>query len=91
MIVEGKVILELKAVEQMSKACHRQLFTCLKLKELNLGYLPNFGASLMKDGIKRMVNGLEDEKLGVFGSLRESRMNGQQDGDLNSGSLRSPW
>jgi GxxExxY protein len=88
-IVEAKVILELKSVEQMSKVHHKQLFTYLKLRELKLGYLLNFGASLMKDGIKHMINGLEDEKLGVFGSLRESKRNGQQDGDLNSESLRS--
>ena len=36
-IVEGKVILELKSVEQMSKVHHKQLFTYLKLKELKLG------------------------------------------------------
>jgi len=80
-IVEGKVIIELKSVEQMSKVHHKQLFTYLKLKELKLGYLLNFGAPLMKDGIKRMINGLDDEKLGVFGSLRESRRKGQPVGD----------
>jgi GxxExxY protein len=66
-IVEGKVILELKSVEQMSKVHHKQLFTYLKLKELKLGYLLNFGASLMKDGIKRMINGLERTR--TLGSL----------------------
>ena len=88
-IVEGKVILELKSVEQMSKVHHKQLFTYLKLKELKLGYLLNFGAPLMKDGIERMINGLADENLGVFGSLREPKRNGQQGGALNSESLRS--
>ena len=88
-IVEGKVILKLKSVKQMSKVHHKQLFTYLKLKELKLGYRLNFGAPLMKDGIKRMINGLEDENLGVFGSLREPKRNGQQGGDLNSESLRS--
>ena len=104
-IVEGKVIIvpksmattrpdakqtgPLKSVEQMSKAHHKQLFTYLKLNELKLGYLLNFGAVLIKDGIKRMINGLDDEKLGVFGSLRESRKKGQPGGDLNSESLRS--
>ncbi len=71
-IVEGKVILELKSVEQINKVHHKQLFTYLKLKELKLGYLLNFGASLMRDGIKRMINGLEDKSLGVFGSLGEA-------------------
>jgi GxxExxY protein len=41
-IVEEKVILELKSVEQMSKVHHKQLFTYLKLKGLKLGYLLNF-------------------------------------------------
>lgn len=43
----------------------------------------------MKDGIKRMVNGLPEENLGVSASLREPERNGQQNGDLNSESLRS--
>jgi GxxExxY protein len=88
-IVEDKVILELKSVEQLSKVHHKQLFTYLKLKELKLGYLLNFGASLMKDGIKRMINGLEDENLGVFGSLREPKHNGQQGGGSNVASRRT--
>ncbi len=75
LIVENKVILELKSVEQLSKIHHKQLLTYLKLKELKLGYLLNFGASLMKDGIKRMVNGLDDSNLGVFGSSREPKQN----------------
>ncbi len=88
-IVEGKVILELKSVEQLSKVHHKQLFTYLKLKKARLGYLLNFGAALMKDGIKRMVNGLPEENLGVSAALREPKRNCQQDGDLNSESLRS--
>lgn len=71
-IVEEKVILELKSIEHLSKAHHKQLFTYLKLKGLKLGFLLNFGAPLMKEGISRIVNGLDDEKLGVFGSWRES-------------------
>ena len=65
-IVEDKVILELKSVEELNKVHHKQLFTCLKLKELKLGFLLNFGAGLMKDGIKRIINGLDSECLGVF-------------------------
>lgn len=60
------VILVLKSIEQMSKVHHKQIFAYLKLKDLKLGYLLNFGASLMKDGIKRMINELEDENLGVL-------------------------
>ena len=60
-IVEGKVILELKSVEQLGKVHSKQVFTYLKLTELKLGYLLNFGANLMREGIHRIVNGLPDE------------------------------
>ena len=59
-IVEGKVILELKSVEQLAKVHHKQLFTYLKLADKRLGLLLNFGADLMKEGIKRIANGMED-------------------------------
>ena len=64
-IVEGKVILELKSVEQSSKVHAKQVFTYLKLKGLKLGFLLNFGCNLMKDGIERVVNGLPEANLGV--------------------------
>ena|ERR1044071_7232190 len=63
-IVEGKVILELKSVEQLSKVHAKQVLTYLKLKGLKLGFVLNFGANLMRDGIERVVNGLADENLG---------------------------
>ena len=72
LIVEGKVIVELKSVEQMSKVHAKQVFTYLKLTGLKLGFLLNFGASLMKDGIERIVNGLPEPSLGVFASWRET-------------------
>ncbi|MFZ4083373.1 MAG: GxxExxY protein [Pirellula sp.] len=59
-IVEGKVILELKSVEQLAKVHHKQLFTYLKLADKRLGLLLNFGAELMKEGIKRIANGMQD-------------------------------
>jgi len=65
-IVEGKVILELKSVEQLSKVHAKQVFTYLKLRGLKLGFVLNFGANLMKDGIERVVNGLPEENLGVL-------------------------
>jgi GxxExxY protein len=65
-MVEGKVILELKSVEQLSKVHAKQVLTYLKLKELKLGFLLNFGSNLMKDGIERIVNGLAEENLGVL-------------------------
>jgi len=59
-IVEGKVILELKSVEQVTAAHKKQLQTYLRLGGCKLGYLLNFGAALMKNGITRAVNGPEE-------------------------------
>jgi len=62
-IVNNKVLLELKSVEQLSKLHSKQVLTYLKLKDLRLGLLLNFGANLMKDGIQRIVNGLVYEPM----------------------------
>ena len=59
-LVEGKVILELKSVEQLAHVHFKQLFTYLKLADKRLGLLLNFGANLMKEGIKRIVNHLDE-------------------------------
>lgn len=56
-IVEDKVILELKSVESVSKAHKKQVLTHLKLTGRKLGYLLNFGEAMMKDGISRILNG----------------------------------
>ena len=56
-IVENKVILELKSVETTSRAHKKQVLAYLKLTGMKLGYLLNFGESLMKDGITRLLNG----------------------------------
>lgn len=56
-VVEDKVILELKSVESTSKVHKRQVLTYLKLTNMKLGYLLNFGEALMKDGIARLLNG----------------------------------
>jgi len=58
LFVEGKVIIELKSVEKINNAHKKQLLTYLKLTNTKLGYILNFGAGLMKDGITRTVNGL---------------------------------
>ena len=56
-IVENKVILELKSIEKINPAHKKQVLTYLKLSGLKLGYLMNFGEALMKDGITRILNG----------------------------------
>lgn len=60
LIVEDKVMLELKSVEEVSGVHKKQIQTYLRLSGRKLGYLLNFGAALMKDGITRCVNGLDD-------------------------------
>ena len=56
-VVEDKVIVELKSVERVSRAHQKQVLTYLKLTGMKLGFLLNFGEALMKDGIHRIING----------------------------------
>jgi GxxExxY protein len=60
-LVDGKVVLELKSVEQVTQVHKKQLQTYLRLAGFRLGFLLNFGEDLMKKGITRAVNGLADE------------------------------
>jgi GxxExxY protein len=57
LIVEDKVIVELKSIERISPAHKKQVLTYLRLTGMKLGYLLNFGEALMKDGITRTING----------------------------------
>jgi GxxExxY protein len=60
LVVADKVIVELKSVEQVNEAHKKQVQTYLRLTGCKLGFLLNFGEALMKRGITRVVNGLED-------------------------------
>jgi GxxExxY protein len=60
LVVEEKVIVELKSVEQVSEAHKKQVQTYLRLTGCKLGFLLNFGEALLKRGITRVVNGLDD-------------------------------
>jgi GxxExxY protein len=60
LMVEGKVIVELKSVEHTTAAHRKQIQTYLRLSGCKLGFLLNFGEALMKNGITRAVNGLEE-------------------------------
>ena len=59
-IVEDKVILELKSLEAVSPVHKKQLLTYLRLADKRLGLLINFGEGLIKDGLTRVVNGLPE-------------------------------
>ncbi len=58
LIVENKVIIELKSVELIAAVHPKQLLTYLKITDLKLGLLINFGDKLIKNGITRIVNNL---------------------------------
>jgi len=57
LIVNDKIVIELKSVEKVSNIHKKQVITYLKLLDYKLGYLLNFGDALMKDGISRIING----------------------------------
>ena len=61
-LVEDRVVLELKSIEAIRDVHKKQLLTYLKLSGKTLGFLLNFGEVLMKKGIVRVVNGLPEEK-----------------------------
>ncbi len=60
LIVAGKVVVECKAVSRFSDIFLAQATTYLKLSDLKLGLVINFGERLLKNGIHRVVNGLEE-------------------------------
>jgi GxxExxY protein len=76
LLVADKVIVELKSLEQLNNAHRKQLQTYLRLSGLKLGYLLNFGSDLMKNGIVRAVNGLEETTppLRAPAALREEKI-----------------
>jgi len=66
LIVENMVIVELKSVEKVAAVAKKVLLTYLRLADKRLGLILNFGEELLKDGISRVVNGLEEEPLRHF-------------------------
>lgn len=58
LIIEDKVIIEIKSVEQIANVHPKQLLTYLKVTGMKLGLLINFNESLIKKGISRIVNNL---------------------------------
>jgi GxxExxY protein len=60
LIVEDRVIVELKSVEQVASVHKKQLLNYLRLADKRLGLLINFGAPVIKEGVTRIVNGLAE-------------------------------
>ena len=57
LLVDGKVIIEIKSVRELLPVHFKQLLTYLKLQKLRYGYLINFDVNMLKYGINRVVNG----------------------------------
>lgn len=57
-LVNNKIIIEIKSVEKLEKVHHKQILTYLKLTGLKLGILVNFNVDTITEGIFRKVNGL---------------------------------
>jgi GxxExxY protein len=58
LLIEGKLVIEIKSVEGLNDVHLAQVLTYLKLSDCKLGMLINFNVTLVKDGIKRVVNNL---------------------------------
>lgn len=56
-MLEGKLLVELKSVERLSPLHSKQVLTYLRLLDLPLGLLINFGGATFKEGIRRIANG----------------------------------
>jgi GxxExxY protein len=57
LIVERKILLELKSAEKLLPVHAKQVLTYLRLAKLRIGYLINFGEPHLKTGVKRLING----------------------------------
>jgi len=60
LLVEESVVVELKSVEMIERIHCKQLLTYLKLSKMQVGLLINFNVERLREGIKRIVNGLKD-------------------------------
>ena len=72
LVVEDKVIVEIKSIELLAPVHKKQLLTYLRLADKRLGLLINFHVALIKDGITRIVNGLEDDDHAKSPSRKEA-------------------
>jgi iron complex transport system substrate-binding protein len=60
LVIEGKLLVELKSVETLALVHKKQVLTYLRLMEMPLGLLINFGAATFKEGVRRIVNNHTD-------------------------------
>ncbi|MCI0350942.1 MAG: GxxExxY protein [Acidobacteriales bacterium] len=69
LIVEGKVIVEIKSKEQLHPVDEAQLLSHLRLLNLSVGLLINFHVAILKDGIRRIVNDYREESSAAAASF----------------------
>lgn len=60
LLVDGAVVVELKSVEKIAPVHAKQLLTYLRLLDLRVGLLINFGAPTLRDGLQRVVNAYQE-------------------------------
>ena len=60
LVVEQRLVVEVKSVERLAAVHAKQLLTYLRLMDLPLGLLMNFGADMFRDGLKRVINNRSD-------------------------------
>lgn len=73
-LVDDRLILEIKSAEQIHKVHAKQLLTYLRLTRQPVGLILNFGTEMMRDGIRRLVNNHQDSASSA--PLREQYING---------------
>ena len=61
LVIDGRVVVELKSVEELAKVHRKQVLTYLRLMDLRVGLLLNFGAASLKDGLQRIANGVDPD------------------------------
>jgi GxxExxY protein len=76
LIIEGKVIIEIKSVEALAPVHKKQLLTYLRLADKRLGLLINFDTEPIKDGIVRVVNRLPEQEQTLAKAQRREGMHG---------------
>jgi GxxExxY protein len=68
LLLENRLLIELKSVERLAPVHHKQVLTYIRLMNLPLGLLINFGAELFRDGTKRIIN---NRPLGALAPWRD--------------------
>jgi GxxExxY protein len=86
LLVEGRVIVELKSVEKLAPVHSKQLLTYLRLMNLPVGLLINFGEATLKQGLHRVVNKLDSSaspRLRVNQLTRGSARGGAENAEMD--------